>query len=57
MGFNTGALRQPNVDEEMDYGEDIEVSSASIPSFPDQLPQSMPDQRQSSFDDVDQLIN
>ena len=42
MGLNTGVLRQPNVDEEMDYGEDIEVSSASIPSFQDQLPQLMP---------------
>ena len=46
MGLNTGALRQPNVDEEMDYGEeDIEVSSASIPSFTEQLPQSIPGQQ------------
>ena len=45
MGLDTGALRQPNVDKEMDYGEeDVEVSSASTPSFNEQLPQSIPGQ-------------
>ena len=39
MGLNTGVLRQPNIDEEIDYGDvEADVSSASVPSFNEQSP-------------------
>ena len=34
MGLSSGVFRQPDVDEELDYGDmEADVSSASVPSF------------------------
>ena len=62
MGLPTGSLRQEtDLNDIMDYGDDVqdvgaEVSSASVPSFADGLPQGEPSHQRYHYDDVDVLV-